>query len=213
MLDVDPRRAVRRPGGARAHRQPRAGRALGRRRVHQRPAPLAALRRVGRFRRAPRLRRRATTSGAWTGGCSARTDRFYIKEYEADTNANFSVLLDVSKSMGFGSRGITKLDYAQDARRLPDLPRAPAARPRRPRRLRRRHRRVRAAVGQAHGRRAPHARSAEAVAARAACAAPLHKLAEHFGAPRAARADLRFLRGSGGGARGGRRRCASAATT
>jgi uncharacterized protein (DUF58 family) len=43
----------------------------------------------------------------------ARTDRFYIKEYEADTNANFSVLLDVSKSMGFDSRGITKLDYAK----------------------------------------------------------------------------------------------------
>jgi uncharacterized protein (DUF58 family) len=43
----------------------------------------------------------------------ARTDRFYIKEYEADTNSNFSVLLDVSKSMGFGSRGITKLDYAK----------------------------------------------------------------------------------------------------
>lgn len=42
----------------------------------------------------------------------ARTDRFYVKEYEADTNANFSVLLDVSKSMGFGSRGITKLEYA-----------------------------------------------------------------------------------------------------
>src|SRR4029450_4854628 len=42
-----------------------------------------------------------------------RTDRFYIKEYEADTNANFAVLLDVSKSMGFGSRGITKLQYAQ----------------------------------------------------------------------------------------------------
>jgi uncharacterized protein (DUF58 family) len=42
-----------------------------------------------------------------------RTDRFYIKEYEADTNANFAVLLDVSKSMGFGSRGITKLQYGQ----------------------------------------------------------------------------------------------------
>ena len=42
-----------------------------------------------------------------------RTDRFYIKEYEADTNANFAVLLDVSKSMGFGSRGITKLEYGQ----------------------------------------------------------------------------------------------------
>ena len=35
----------------------------------------------------------------------ARTDRFYIKEYEADSNSNFSVLLDVSKSMGYGSRG------------------------------------------------------------------------------------------------------------
>ena len=43
----------------------------------------------------------------------ARTDRYYIKEYEADSNTNFSVLLDVSKSMGFGSRGITKLDYAR----------------------------------------------------------------------------------------------------
>src|SRR3954467_15856892 len=43
----------------------------------------------------------------------ARTDRFCVKEYEADSNANFTVLLDVSKSMGFGSRGITKLDYAR----------------------------------------------------------------------------------------------------
>lgn len=43
----------------------------------------------------------------------ARTDRYYIKEYEADTNANFSVLLDVSKSMGFGSRGVTKLEYGK----------------------------------------------------------------------------------------------------
>lgn len=42
-----------------------------------------------------------------------RTDRFYIKEYEADTNANFAVLLDSSKSMGFGSAGITKLEYAK----------------------------------------------------------------------------------------------------
>ena len=42
-----------------------------------------------------------------------RTDRFYIKEYEADTTANFAVLLDVSKSMGFGSRGVSKLEYGQ----------------------------------------------------------------------------------------------------
>jgi uncharacterized protein (DUF58 family) len=43
----------------------------------------------------------------------ARTDRYFVKQYEADTNANFAVLLDVSKSMGFQSQGITKLDYAK----------------------------------------------------------------------------------------------------
>ena len=43
----------------------------------------------------------------------ARTDRYYIKEYEADSNSNFAVLLDVSKSMGYGSRGMTKLDYGR----------------------------------------------------------------------------------------------------
>ena len=42
----------------------------------------------------------------------ARTDRYFVKQYEADTNANFSVLLDISKSMGFGSQGISKLEYA-----------------------------------------------------------------------------------------------------
>src|SRR5688572_20873968 len=43
----------------------------------------------------------------------ARTDRYYIKEYEADSNAHFSVLLDVSKSMGFaGPGGLSKLEYA-----------------------------------------------------------------------------------------------------
>ncbi len=43
----------------------------------------------------------------------ARTDRFYVKEYEADSNSNFSVILDVSKSMRFGSHGVSKLDYAK----------------------------------------------------------------------------------------------------
>jgi uncharacterized protein (DUF58 family) len=42
----------------------------------------------------------------------ARTDRYFVKQYEADTNANFSVLLDVSRSMGFASQGISKLEYA-----------------------------------------------------------------------------------------------------
>src|SRR4029434_5036165 len=44
----------------------------------------------------------------------ARTDRYYVKEYEADATANFSVLLDVSRSMSYGSRGVvTKLEYAR----------------------------------------------------------------------------------------------------
>jgi uncharacterized protein (DUF58 family) len=42
----------------------------------------------------------------------ARTDRYFVKQYEADTNANFSVLLDVSRSMGFASQGVSKLEYA-----------------------------------------------------------------------------------------------------
>src|SRR5947209_9541104 len=42
----------------------------------------------------------------------ARTDRFYVKQYEADTNTNLSILFDVSKSMQFASRGaVTKLEY------------------------------------------------------------------------------------------------------
>ncbi len=41
----------------------------------------------------------------------ARTDRYYVKQYEADTNTNFSVLFDVSRSMQFASRGLTKLEY------------------------------------------------------------------------------------------------------
>jgi uncharacterized protein (DUF58 family) len=42
----------------------------------------------------------------------ARTDKYFVKQYEADTNTNFSVLLDVSKSMGFTSGGVSKLEYS-----------------------------------------------------------------------------------------------------
>tara|TARA_Y100000758_G_scaffold180326_1_gene128258 strand:- start:1176 stop:2090 length:915 start_codon:yes stop_codon:yes gene_type:complete len=42
-----------------------------------------------------------------------RSDRHYIKLFEADTNANFSVLLDVSASMSYGSHEVSKLDYAR----------------------------------------------------------------------------------------------------
>jgi uncharacterized protein (DUF58 family) len=42
-----------------------------------------------------------------------RSDRFFVKEFEADTNTNLLLLLDVSTSMGFGSTGISKLQYAK----------------------------------------------------------------------------------------------------
>jgi uncharacterized protein (DUF58 family) len=42
-----------------------------------------------------------------------RTDRHYVKLFEAETNANFLVFLDVSRSMSYGSHGVTKLDYAR----------------------------------------------------------------------------------------------------
>ena len=42
-----------------------------------------------------------------------RTDRFYLKLFEAETSANFIVALDISKSMNFGTHAITKLDYAR----------------------------------------------------------------------------------------------------
>lgn len=42
-----------------------------------------------------------------------RTDRYYLKEYEADTNSNFCVLLDISKSMSYTGVGLQKLEYAK----------------------------------------------------------------------------------------------------
>ena len=41
----------------------------------------------------------------------ARTDRYYVKQYEADTNTNFTILFDVSRSMKFSSGGVSKLEY------------------------------------------------------------------------------------------------------
>jgi uncharacterized protein (DUF58 family) len=41
----------------------------------------------------------------------ARTDRYYVKQYEADTNTNVSILMDISRSMQFANKGIPKLEY------------------------------------------------------------------------------------------------------
>jgi uncharacterized protein (DUF58 family) len=42
-----------------------------------------------------------------------RSDRFYIKQFEADTNLRLCVLLDTSGSMDFGPQGATRFDYAR----------------------------------------------------------------------------------------------------
>jgi hypothetical protein len=42
-----------------------------------------------------------------------RTDRFYLKTYEADTNADVFFVLDSSGSMDFTSGGLVKFDYAR----------------------------------------------------------------------------------------------------
>jgi uncharacterized protein (DUF58 family) len=42
-----------------------------------------------------------------------KTDRFYIKEYEEETNLRGHVLLDASASMAYSSGGVSKLEYGR----------------------------------------------------------------------------------------------------
>ncbi|MEZ5941010.1 MAG: DUF58 domain-containing protein [Planctomycetaceae bacterium] len=42
----------------------------------------------------------------------SKTDKFYVKQYEEETNLRTTLLVDVSESMQFGSGKITKYDYA-----------------------------------------------------------------------------------------------------
>jgi len=42
----------------------------------------------------------------------ARSDRHYVKKFEEETNVHCQLLLDVSGSMAYGSRGISKFEYA-----------------------------------------------------------------------------------------------------
>jgi uncharacterized protein (DUF58 family) len=41
----------------------------------------------------------------------AKSDRFFIKQFEEETNLKAYILLDASNSMGYKSNGITKLEY------------------------------------------------------------------------------------------------------
>jgi uncharacterized protein (DUF58 family) len=43
----------------------------------------------------------------------ARTDRFYLKTYEAETNADLRVAIDISASMDFGTGSLTKFGWGR----------------------------------------------------------------------------------------------------
>jgi uncharacterized protein (DUF58 family) len=42
-----------------------------------------------------------------------RTDRFFVKEFEGETNTRIHLILDCSRSMAYGSQGVVKLEYGQ----------------------------------------------------------------------------------------------------
>src|SRR5215204_3862451 len=41
----------------------------------------------------------------------ARSDRYYVKKYEEETNLRAHLLLDISASMNYGSGAVTKREY------------------------------------------------------------------------------------------------------
>jgi len=43
----------------------------------------------------------------------ARSGKYYIKQYEDETNVRCHIMLDCSASMGYGSDGVTKLEYGR----------------------------------------------------------------------------------------------------
>jgi uncharacterized protein (DUF58 family) len=43
----------------------------------------------------------------------ARSDRYYVKKFEEETNLDCHLMLDVSGSMAYGSRAMTKFEYGQ----------------------------------------------------------------------------------------------------
>src|SRR6185436_21052481 len=42
----------------------------------------------------------------------SKTDKYYVKQYEEDTNLRCTLLLDVSESMQYGDGPMTKYEYA-----------------------------------------------------------------------------------------------------
>ena len=151
------RRPLRRPEGPRAHRQPRAAREDRRRRVHQRAASLAVLRRVGGFRRASRLHagRRHPARGLE----ALRAHRSLLPE--GIRSRHERELLGHSRHLavdGFLEPRHLEARVREVSVRVPRVLRAAAARPHRLRHVRQRHRHAHSAVREAPRPRAAHAR-------------------------------------------------------
>ena len=185
---------------------------VGRRRLHQRPAPLAVLRRVGGLRRAPRLRagrrhppRRLARVRAHRPvlhqGVRGRLERELLgaaRRLEVD---------------GVRRSGITKLDYAKTLAACLTYLVHHAARPRRPRRpstttssstCRRRRSTWTSCCTRSIGRRPSGPGDLRA---------PLQEAGGALRPPRHPRPHLRLLRGAGRRSSRRSRRCGSAATT
>ena len=137
----DSRRAVRRPEGPRADRQPRAARA--RRSSTASSTACTARRTSARRSTSPSTAATspATTSAASTGGCTRgpiATTSSSTRPTPTPTSRSCSTSRSRWRSR---SGGVSKLEYASFLARVPRLPVAPAARPRRHHHVRRGHRR------------------------------------------------------------------------
>ena len=131
-----------------------------------------------------------------------RTDRFYLKTYEADTNADVVFALDASASMDYGSGGRHQVRLRPLSDRVAGVAGAAAGRSRRPGDHRRRHARHRAAVDAAPATDPAHTgpREGDGAAARfPRCSSGWRRCADRAG-----------HRGAGVGLLRGARRCCGA---
>ena len=95
----------------RADRQPRTAGAERRRGVHQRPAPRAVSSARRSISPSTAATSPATTSGASTGGCTRAPIATTSSSTRPTRTPTSSMLFDISKSMRFASRGVSKLEY------------------------------------------------------------------------------------------------------
>ena len=79
----------------------------------------------------------ATISSTIDWKVYARSDRYYVKKFEEETNLDCHLMLDVSGSMGYGSPRDDEVRVRRLPRGVARLPDEPAARRRRPDRVRR----------------------------------------------------------------------------